>query len=30
MVKYLGNKVTVRKQTRMDKVKLKEKLNFKN
>lgn len=30
MVKYLGGKDFVRKQTRMDKVKLKEKLNFKN
>lgn len=30
MVKYLGNKEFVRKQTRMDKVHLKEKINFKN
>lgn len=29
MVKYLGNKAFVKKQTRMDKVRLKEQLNFK-
>lgn len=30
MVKYLGNKDFVRKQTRMDKIYLKEQLNFEN
>lgn len=30
MVKYLGNSTFVKKQTRMDKVRLKEELHFEN
>lgn len=30
MVKYLGNSTYVKKQSRMEKIQMKEKLNFKN
>ena len=30
MVKYLGNNTFVKKQSRMEKIQMKEKLNFKN